>query len=79
MADEYTDLSNKEQVTVCLRWVDSKELKVYMKIFLVDNIQSTTIVNAIKDALTTDIEMPRSNIRWSILLDRERVWCCYED
>ena len=29
MADEYTDVSNKEKVSICLRWVNSKEFKVH--------------------------------------------------
>ena len=65
MADEYTDLSNKQQVSVCLRWVDSKGLKVYEDLFgsyEVDNMQSTTIVNAIKDVLTR-LNLPTSKCR----------------
>ena len=29
MDDEYTDVSNKEQVSICLRWANSKEFKVH--------------------------------------------------
>ena len=28
MAGEYTDVSKKEQVSICLRWVNRKEFKV---------------------------------------------------
>ena len=24
IADEYTDINNQEQITICLRWVDDK-------------------------------------------------------
>ena len=34
ICDEYTDISNKEQLTICIRWVDSG---------------AETIVSAIKD------------------------------
>ena len=29
MDDEYTDVSNKEQVSISLRWANSKEFKVH--------------------------------------------------
>ena len=31
ICDEYTDISNKEQLTLCLRWIDT--VLVYMKTF----------------------------------------------
>ena len=37
ICDEYTDISNKEQLTICIRWVD---------------ISAETIVSAIKDVLS---------------------------
>ena len=37
ICDEYTDISNKEQLTICIRWVD---------------IGAETIVSAIKDMLS---------------------------
>ena len=54
MAAEYTEVSNKEQVPICLRWVNSKEFKFhedFIGFYKVDNIQSTAIVHAITDAL----------------------------
>ena len=54
IADEYTDISNIEQVTICIRWVNMEELKIYedfMGFYEIENIESETIVNAIKDAL----------------------------
>ena len=54
MVDEYTDLSNKEQVSICLRCVNSKEFKVradFIGLHEINNIHSTTIVQAITDAL----------------------------
>ena len=37
ICDEYTDISNKEQLTICIRWVD---------------IGAETIVSAVKDMLS---------------------------
>ena len=68
MADEYTDASNKEQVSICLRWVNSKEFKVqedFIGFYEIDNIQSTTIVQAITDALIR-LNLPISRCRGQI-------------
>ena len=48
---EYTDISNKEQLTLCLRWVD--ELFNIHEDFMgfYQNIKSDTIVSAIRDVL----------------------------
>ena len=65
MTYEYTDVSNKEQVPICLRWVNNKEFKFhedFIGFFKVDNIQSITIVQAITDAL----------IRLNLLISRCR-------
>ena len=54
MADEYTDISNKEQLSLCLRCVNPNELKVYedfVGFYELQNIESMTIATAIKDAL----------------------------
>ena len=54
MADEYTDVSSKEQVSICLRWVNSTEFKVhenFIGFYQVDSTQSTAIVQATTDAL----------------------------
>ena len=51
--DEYTDVSNVEQLSFCLRTVDEK-LNVredFLGFYELDNIRSSTIVNAIKDIL----------------------------
>ena len=65
MAGEYTDVSKKEQVTICLRWVNRKEFKVqedFIGFYEVDNIQRTTIVQAITDALI-QLNLPISRCR----------------
>ena len=54
MTDEYTDFSNKEQVSICLPCVNSKEFKVrvdFIGLHEINNIHSTTIVQAITGVL----------------------------
>ena len=48
ICDEYTDISNKEQLTICIRWVD-KELEGHEGFYNVPDIGAETIVSAIKD------------------------------
>ena len=65
MAGEYTDVSKKEQVSICLCWVNRKEFKVqedFIGFYEVDNIQRTTIVQAITDALIR-LNLPISRCR----------------
>ena len=68
MDDEYTDVSNKEQVSISLRWANSKEFKVhedFIGFYEVDNTQSTTIVQTITcphSAKSTNIEMSWPNL-----------------
>ena len=53
MADEETDSSNKEQLVICLRWVDS-ELNAheeFIGMYNVDQIDSATLVHVVKDIL----------------------------
>ena len=50
---KYTDISNKEQLTHCLRWVDDcfRVREDFIGFYEVKNIKSDTIVCAIKDML----------------------------
>ena len=53
MADEYTDISNLEQLSLCLRTV-SDDLEIeenFLGFYELTNIKSDTIVHAIKDIL----------------------------
>ena len=53
MADECTDVSNKEQLVLCFRWVD-EDLSVYeyfVGLYQVPDITSATLVSVIKDTL----------------------------
>lgn len=51
IADEYTDVSNDEQLTICLRWVDDV-LDVhedFLGFYKIPSIASDTVVSVIKD------------------------------
>ena len=67
ICDEYTDISNKEQLTLCLRWIDeSFEVKEdFFGFYELENIKSDTIVAAIRDIL----------LRTQISLDNCRGQC----
>ena len=53
MADEVTDSSNREQLIVCLRWVDENMdvLEDFLGLYQVLNIASDTIVKCLRDVL----------------------------
>lgn len=53
MVDETTDSSNREQVVVCIRWVDSnfKVHEDFIGLFMVDAIDADTITAVIYDVL----------------------------
>ena len=67
ICDEYTDISNKEQLTLCLRWVDEifNIHEDFLGFYELENIKSDTIVLAIRDVL----------LRTQILLDNCRGQC----
>ena len=53
ICDKYTDISNKEQLTICIRWVD-KEFEAhedFLGFYNIPDIGAETIVTAIKDVL----------------------------
>ena len=81
MCDEYTDLSNKEQLSFCVRWVD-QQLKVhedFIGFYEIANMKSDTIVSAIKDILLR-LKLSLENCRGQTYdgqatwLDRSLVW-----
>lgn len=53
MADEYTDVANKQQLSICTRWVDDNlnACEDFLGFYEVPNIKSDTLVSCIKDAL----------------------------
>ena len=74
ICDEYTDISNKEQLTLCLRWVD--ELfnihEDFLGFYELKNIKSDTIVSAI-DTIVSAIRDVL--LRTQISLDNCRGQC----
>ena len=54
MVDETTDVSNKEQCVVCIRWVDEKlnPSEQCIGMYQLDNTKADSIVLVIKDVLT---------------------------
>lgn len=52
-ADEVTDSSNKEQVVVCIRWVDDKfeAHEDFVGLHDVDDITAATIVHVVTDTM----------------------------
>ena len=51
MADECTDVSNVEQFTICIRWVNKylESHESLIRLYKVDSITSDTLVSVIKD------------------------------
>ena len=51
IADEYNDISNKEQLSLCIRWVHPETFEVFehfVGFYQIRDIKSDTIVEAIK-------------------------------
>ena len=69
--DEYTDVSNKEQLTFCMRWVNN-DLEVsekFLRFYEIPDKKSSTIVTVIKDILlryqlNLDISMTVLTVCW---------------
>ena len=64
-ADEVSDSSNKEQVAVCIRWVDDKfeAHEDFVGLHYVDNITAATIVHVVTDTvcrMTLSLSMCRA-------------------
>ena len=57
MIDETTDVSNKEQVVVCFRWVDAKlySHEEFVGLYQVDSTQASVLVSVIHDVSITKI------------------------
>ena len=64
MCDEYTDISNKQQLSFCVRWVDEalNSHEDFLGFYEIPNIRSDTIVLAMKDAFTR-FNLPFSDLR----------------
>lgn len=65
MADETTDISNQEQVTIILRWVDDNDFSVheeFVGLYVVPSNDSNTLVSIVKDTLIR-LNLPLSKAR----------------
>ena len=64
MCDEYTDISYKQQLSFCVRWVDEalNSHEDFLGFYEIPNIRSDTIVSAMKDAFTS-FNLPFSDLR----------------
>lgn len=53
MVDETADISNREQVVICIRWVTDNFVvnEEFIGLYVVDKIDAATLVNVIKDVL----------------------------
>ena len=53
MADECTDVANKEQFTICIRWINKniEDHAYFIGLYEVEDITSESLVHAIKDTL----------------------------
>ena len=67
IADEYTDIANKEQLSICVRWIDNKleSHEDFLGFYEIPDIKSQTIDTILKDAL----------IRLQLSLDQCRAQC----
>ena len=65
MCDEYTDVSNKEQLSFCIRWIDKNICPVedFLGYYELPNIKSDTIVGVIKEDSLVRFELPMENLR----------------
>ena len=64
MCDEYTDVSNKQQLSMCVRWIDDSlnPHEDFLGFYEFPNMASDTIASAIKDSLTS-FNLPLSDLR----------------
>ena len=65
MADEVTDVSNRDQVVVCMHWVDDKfeSHEDFLGLYKVDDIHSNTIFATLHDILL-HINLSLTNCRY---------------
>lgn len=64
LVDETTDSSNREQVVICLRWVDDafEAHEEFIGVYQVDSITANTLVKVIKDVLLR-MNLPLKKVR----------------
>ena len=64
ICDEYTDVSNKQQLSMCVKWIDDSlnSHEDFLGLSELPNIASDTNVSAIKDSLTR-FNLPMFDLR----------------
>ena len=64
MCDAYTDASNKQQLSICVGWIDDSlnPHEDFLGFYDLPNIASDTTVSVIKDSLTS-FNLPLSDLR----------------
>ena len=64
MCDKNTEVSNKQQLSMCVRWIDGSlnPHEDILGFYELSNIASDTIASAIKDSLTR-FNLPLSDLR----------------
>ena len=64
MCNEYTDVSNKQQVSMCVRWIDDSlnPHEDLLSFYELPNIASDTIASSMKNSFTR-FNLPLSNLR----------------
>ena len=65
MADECTDVSNKEQFTICLRWVDGNlaDHEDVLGLYTVGTIEADSLIKAIFDVVVCRAGLSLNNCR----------------
>ena len=67
IADEATDVANKEQLVICIRWVDHN-FKIHedpVELINVPKTDAATLTSAIKDSLIRLVYLLDTGLRWS--------------
>ena len=69
MVDKSTDFANKEQVVICLRWVDDNldAHEEFISIYEVDNISAATLVHSCHQGYAIENEPVSSKSSWAML------------
>ena len=64
LCDEYTDVSNKQQLSMCVRWIGDSlnPHEDFLGFYELPNIASDTVVNASRNSLTC-FNLPLSHLR----------------
>lgn len=83
VCDECTDASNREQVVICIRWINTnlKPQEDFIGLYKADDICASTIGAIIKDTLISahepiPLKMWRTMLQWGKYYERSQNWGC---